>query len=195
MDTLILNPSKRYTYADYIGWLDNKRRELYNGFINLMSAPTRLHQEASGTIFGNLFIFLKNKRDCKVYSAPFDVRLPTKNGETKDGEIYTVVQPDIVVICDPKKLDKKGCIGAPDLVVEILSPSTSKNDLKYKYYIYEKAGVKEYWIAFPAEKVIQIFLLNSNNKYELKQIFVEDDKISPFLFPEISIDINEIFRD
>ena len=192
METLTLNLNKRYTYADYLTWFDDKRRELIDGFINFMAGPLRKHQEASGILFNKIFNLLKNKK-CKVYSAPFDVRLPI-NGETENGEIYNVVQPDIVVICDPNKLDDKGCIGAPDLIVEILSPSTSKKDLKDKYRLYEKSGVKEYWIAYPDLKNINAFILNKKNKYELTGMYVEGDKISPSMFPELKIDITEVFE-
>ncbi len=189
METLNLN--KRYTYADYLTWFDDKRRELIDGFINLMAGPPRKHQETSGNIFLKFGNHLINKK-CKVYSAPFDVRLP-KKGETNSSKIYNVVQPDIVVICDPEKLDDRGCIGPPDLIVEILSPSTSKRDLKDKFFLYEKSGVIEYWIAFPNEKSIHIFLLNSKNKYELKGMYIEDDKISPSMFPDLIINITDIF--
>lgn len=192
MDTVILDPNKRYSYADYLNWFDDKRRELFNGIVNLMSGTTRKHQAVSGNIFYKIYHYLE-KKECKIYSAPFDVRLP-KNGEKEDAEIYNVVQPDIVVVCDPEKLDDKGCIGAPDLIVEILSPGTGKKDLKDKFFLYEKSGVTEYWIAYPNEKTIHIFILNSKNKYELKGMYVEDDQISPSMFPDLVIDINDVFR-
>ena len=192
METLTLNLDKRYTYADYLNWFDDKRRELIDGFINLMAGQARKHQKASGVIFTRIFNFLENKK-CEIYSAPFDVRLP-KNGETEDGKIYNVVQPDIVVVCDLTKLDEKGCIGAPDLIVEILSPGTSKKDLKDKFFLYEKSCVTEYWIAYPNEKCINQFILNTKNKYELKGMFVEDDTISPSMFPDLIIDINDVFK-
>jgi len=193
MKTLILDPNKRYTFADYLTWADDKRRELFNGLVQLMTpAPIRHHQEVAINISTELHVFLK-KQKCKVYSAPFDVRLQ-KNGETKNDSIYTVVQPDIVVVCDMNKLDDKGCIGAPDFIVEIISPSTSKIDLKDKYFIYEEAGVKEYWIAFPNEKSIHKFVLNNKNKYQLIGMFVEGDKISPSIFPNLELDITEIFE-
>lgn len=193
MDTLNLNLNKRYTFADYLTWFDDKRRELIDGFIQLMTpAPLRNHQEVSMTISNKLYNYLINKK-CKVYSAPFDVRLP-KNGETDNDKIYNVVQPDIVVVCDIEKLDERGCLGAPDLIVEILSKASSKRDLKDKFFLYESSGVKEYWIAYPNEKSINKFVLNSKNKYELKGMFVEGDKISPSMFKDLKIDITEIFE-
>ena len=127
---LSLDLSKRYTYADYLTWLDDKRRELFDGFIKMMSpAPRRIHAEIGFNISWHLGAILKkNRGKCKVFVAPFDVRLP-KNGETTDDKIYTVVQPDICVVCDMSKLDKRGCCGAPDLIVEVLSPSTLKRDV------------------------------------------------------------------
>ncbi len=193
MDTLNLNLNKRYTFADYLTWFDDKRRELIDGFIQLMTpAPLRNHQEVSTEILFNFRKHLKKKK-CKVYAAPFDVRLP-KNGETENDKIYNVVQPDIVVVCDLQKLDERGCLGAPDLIVEILSKGSSKRDLKDKFFLYESSGVKEYWIAYPNEKSINKFVLNSKNKYELKGMFVEGDKISPSMFKDLHIDITEIFE-
>lgn len=188
-----LDLNKRYTFADYLGWFDDKRRELIDGFVSMMTpAPLRYHQKISIKIASKIFIYLENNK-CEVYSAPFDVRLP-KNDETADDKIYNVVQPDIVVVCDPAKLDEKGCLGAPDFIVEIISESTSKKDLKDKYFLYEESGVKEYWIAFPHEKSIHKFVLNLKNKYELKGMFVEGDKISPSTFPDLVMDLDDIFK-
>jgi len=190
---LTLDPTKCYSYADYITWLDDIRREIIDGIVSMLSAPNRLHQEISGKIFVSLFKYIQ-KNNCKVYSAPFDVRLP-KKGVKDEKKIYNVVQPDIVIICDETKLDDKGCIGAPDLVVEILSPDSSKKDLKDKFKLYENSGVKEYWVVFPNEKSVQIFNLNKQNKYILSGIFVEGDKITSNLFPDFSVENDYIFND
>ena len=98
-------------------------------------------------------------------------------------------------MCDLQKLDDKGCLGAPDLIVEILSKSTTKRDLKDKFFLYEESGVKEYWIAFPYEKSIHVFLLNSKNKYELKEMFVEGEELSPSMFPDLKIKIDDVFKE
>ena len=194
MDTLNVDLNKRYTYANYLTWLDDKRRELIDGFVSLMTpAPAMKHQNISGNIFYGIKHYLK-KNKCKVFHAPFDVRLP-HNAEKDDDKIYTVVQPDITVICDKQKLDKKGCIGAPDFIVEILSPATQKKDLKDKYKLYEKSGVKEYWIVYPNDKIIYQYVLNSENKYEQKDIYVEDDKITPHIFPDLTIELTDIFAE
>ena len=192
METLTLDINKRYSFADYLTWFDDKRRELYNGLVKIMSAPRRKHQKISVIILNNIFNYLKNKK-CEVYAAPFDVRLP-ENGDKDNKKIFTVVQPDIVVVCDPKKLDEKGCIGAPDLIVEILSPSTGNRDLKDKFLIYEKHGVKEYWVANPDLNNIQIFILDEAlKKYQFQGTFIEGDDVSPSMFPDLIIKIDEIF--
>jgi Uma2 family endonuclease len=152
-DGVYITQKQPYNYADYLSWMDNKRRELINGVVfDLLSAPTRWHADISEFINGKLWTYItKRKGKCKIYHAPFDVRFP-RNGKTADNDIYTVVQPDICVICDPKKLDDKGCIGALDLIVEVQSPSTAQRDLKEKFELYEGAGVREYWVVFPRDK-------------------------------------------
>ncbi len=192
--TLDLDESKRYSYADYLTWLDDKRRELINGFIHLLSAPMRMHAHVSmelSTLFSTLI--KKRKGKCCVYHAPFDVRLPLNN-ETDDKKIYNVVQPDICVVCDLSKLDEKGCIGAPDLIVEILSPSTLKYDWNYKFNLYEASGVKEYWIVDPKTKIINIFLLQANGKYDLGTVYECSSKVPVHIFKGVEIDLKELFE-
>ncbi len=193
MQTLELDLTKRYSYADYLNWFDDQRRELYNGFIRLMSpAPRRIHQTTSSQFFGHFWYFLKGKK-CQLFHAPFDVRLPQKNKE--NSEIYTVVQPDLCIICDPEKLDDKGCIGAPDLIIEIISKSSAKNDAIEKYKIYEDAGVLEYWIVYPETQLVHVFLLE-NQKFYLQKIYASDDKIEVAIFKgELIIDLNDIFEN
>ena len=194
---LVLDLNRRYTYADYLTWMDDKLRELFNGFVKIMSpAPSRKHQKTGGELFGNLRDVVKrnnkkNQKDNQIFYAPFDVRLP-KDGETADDKIYTVVQPDICVVCDPAKLDDRGCLGAPDLIVEIQSPATAKYDLNDKFFIYEEAGVKEYWIVFPLDKEIVVFLLQENGKYDKGTIY-QQGKVPVRIFDGEKIDINEIF--
>ena len=189
---LNLDLNKKYTYADYLTWLDDKRRELINGFIRMMTpAPKRIHQEISFNLTNILGNYLKNKK-CKVYYSPFDVRLvETDKGDKK---IENVVQPDIAVICDLSKLDDRGCLGAPDFIIEITSPSTGKRDAKEKYALYEKYGVREYWIVFPEEKLVYQYVLK-NRKYEQNGIFADDEKISPHIFPDLEIDLSYVFED
>ncbi|MBN2890731.1 MAG: Uma2 family endonuclease [Bacteroidales bacterium] len=190
MKELTLDLNKRYSFADYLTWLDDKRRELFDGFIKIMTpAPSSFHQEVSIEIASEFRNFLK-KRKCKVFHAPFDVRLPN-DGKTSDNEIYTVVQPDISIICDLSKIDKRGCMGAPDLIVEIVSLN-SKRDIEDKFQLYEKHGVKEYWIVYPHEKAISVFVLE-NKKFRLEGMFAESGKVKVNIFEDLFIDIEEIF--
>ena len=195
MDTLQLSLNKRYTYADYLTWLDEKRRELINGFIHLMSpAPATKHQKISIQLTTELNLFIRNSELCQVFSAPFDVRLPKSNNDKTDDKIYTVVQPDICVVCDPEKLDERGCLGAPDLIVEILSPSTSKKDITEKFTVYEQSGVKEYWIVNPNDENINVFVLDDNGKYQLSGMYAGDMKIKVSIFDDLEISLEDIFK-
>ena len=165
MSEIILDPAKQYTYAEYLTWTDNKRRELIDGIARIMSAPVILHAKISRNIFDGFWSFIKKRKGkCEVFYAPVDVRLP-KKGETADHKIFTVVQPDICVICDPSKIDDKGIIGAPDLVVEVQSPSTARLVMGTKFELYEEAGVKEYWVVYP-KAGLTVFLLQDNGKYD-----------------------------
>jgi Uma2 family endonuclease len=189
---LHLDLNKRYTYADYMTWLDDKARELLNGFIRVMSpAPKSIHQKIVANLvvdFG--YTIKKNKGRCQIFPAPFDVRLP-KNGETEDNRIYTVVQPDVCIVCDPGKIDERGCLGAPDMIVEILSFSSMDYDLKKKFKIYEEAGVKEYWVVFPNEGV-QVFILQPSGKYDEGTKY-EYGKIPVRTLGNQEIELSEIF--
>jgi len=195
METLHLDLKKRYTFADYLTWMDDKRRELIDGFINLMTpAPLRIHQE----IAANLYLEIGNQlsdNPCKAYFAPFDIRLPNNPNEILDEQVYTVVQPDISIICDLTKLDKKGCIGPPDLIIEIISPATAKHDIENKYRLYEKHGVKEYWIVYPESKSVNVFLLNSSGKYQMVGMYADDSEVKVNIFNNVTIDLKEVFKD
>ncbi|WP_139902181.1 Uma2 family endonuclease [Clostridium thermarum] len=181
----------KYTYKDYLNWPDAERWELIDGIPYDMSpAPTRKHQKISGELFAAIHNYLKGKT-CEVYSAPFDVRLIIDNEE--DEEITNVVQPDISVICDISKLDDRGCKGSPDLIIEIVAPSTLKKDLKEKFYLYEKARVKEYWIVYPDEKTIVLYRLNNTNKYGRPEVYSEEDTIKVGIFEALEINLNDIF--
>jgi Uma2 family endonuclease len=166
MPRIQLDLSKRYSYADYLTWADQVRRELVDGFVRIMSGPYTIHAQISGNMFGKIWSYMtKRKGQCKIYHAPIDVRLPN-NKELKDDKIFTVLQPDIVVVCDPSKIDEKGIIGAPDLVVEVQSPSTARYVMSKKFDIYEEAGVKEYWVVYP-EAGLTVFLLQDDGKFDI----------------------------
>lgn len=178
LSQLDLNGS--YSYADYLLWKFKERVEIIKGKIMEMSpAPTRFHQRISMKLTSRFLQFFDN-HECQLYAAPFDVRFPDENGKIK-----TVVQPDLCVICDQTKLDDKGCIGAPDLVVEILSPSNSKREMKDKYELYQEQGVKEYWLVYPDTQHIQIFVLQ-NGKYIGIQPVAEGDRVTSVVFPALS---------
>ena len=148
---------KRYTYANYCTWGDDERWELIDGVQYAMGTPSQAHQEALGALFNQLYNYMKGKH-CKVLAAPFDVRL---NFDTADD---TVVQPDILVVCDKSKLDGKSCNGAPDMVIEIISPSTAIHDKILKFRRYLQAGVREYWTVDPDDKTVLVYILK-NGEY------------------------------
>ncbi|GIZ15177.1 Uma2 family endonuclease [Capnocytophaga catalasegens] len=179
-----------YTYADYLLWRFQERVELFKGKIFKMSpAPNTKHQRISKNLNGELYPFFKGKT-CQLFAAPFDVRLPQKS--KKDEQIYTVVQPDLCVICDPNKLDEHGCIGAPDLIIEILSPGNSKKEMKNKYELYQEAGVREYWIVEPEYENVLIYVLK-NGKYTSLPPVVMDDIITSEVFSGLKINTKDIF--
>jgi len=186
------DPSLSYTYADYLKWNFEERLELIRGQIFKMSpAPAHIHQKIAANLTGIFYNELK-KKECQVYPAPFDVRLPVKN-KKKDKEINTVVQPDISIICDESKIDAKGCCGAPDLIIEILSPGNSRKEVKLKFELYEEAEVKEYWIIYPVEETVVVFLLNEKNKYNGAIFYVAGDKIQSEAVPGLIIKVQDIF--
>ncbi|MBU3661532.1 MAG: Uma2 family endonuclease [Flavobacteriales bacterium] len=190
-----LDFNKRYTYADYLTWAFDERVELIKGWIYKMSpAPKRKHQRISF----KLTLKLGNHLDscgCQVYEAPFDVRLKKNKGT--DSEIDTVVQPDISVFCDLSKLDDRGGIGAPDLIVEITSDSTMKKDYNEKFNTYEENGVREYWIVNPDSNSMELFKLE-NNKYTSVGIYNIIDganEVTSVVFPDLTVNLIDVFKD
>jgi Uma2 family endonuclease len=182
-----------YSYAEYLSWDDQERWELINGEVWDMSpAPSRLHQEISIRLSSLLYQHLK-KKDCAVYAAPFDVRLPEQEN-AEDHAITTVVQPDISVICDQRKLDERGCLGAPDLIIEILSPATAAKDLKVKRDLYEQHRVQEYWLFHPTDQTVMIYRAGQNNEYRKAEIFTKEDSITADVLAGLEIQLAEIFK-
>jgi Uma2 family endonuclease len=193
MNTISLDLGKRYSYADYLTWIDDKCRELIDGFVKMMSAPKLVHQSISGNLYISFSIYIrKNKGSCKVYHN-IDVRLPV-NGEKENGSIYNVVQPDISIICDKSKLDERGCLGAPDMVIEIQSRSTANYDVTKKLKLYERSGVKEYWVVYPKTKEVSVFLLQDNGKYGGKTVY-KNGKIPVSIFDGCFIELEDIFNN
>ena len=181
-------PEKKqhYTYADYCTWGDDERWELIDGVPYAMAAPSRTHQRIIGELHGQLWQFLKSK-PCEVYVAPFDVRL---NAAGDDDDVF---QPDISVICDEAKLDEKGCNGAPDMVIEILSPSSLKHDKFLKFNKYQRAGVREYWIVDPDSKTVQAHILE-NGRYFVTS-YSEVDTIPVNVLEGCKISLSDVFPE
>lgn len=182
---------KIYTYRDYASWPEEERCEIIDGVPYMQAAPSRIHQEILMELSRQIANYLAGK-PCKVYPAPFCVRLPDGD-EKSDKDIKTVVEPDISIVCDQSKLDEQGCIGAPDMIIEITSPSSARKDRLQKFYKYEKAGVREYWIVEPEEKLVSVFVLGANNKYGRPDIYTEGDEIKVSIFPDLIISLKGIF--
>lgn len=192
MEFANLDISKMYSYADYLNWDFQERVELLMGRIFKMSpAPTSRHQQLSMSISGQLWNHLRSGK-CQVFAAPFDVRLPRKSNDDKD--ILTVVQPDISVICNENKIDSRGCLGAPDIVVEILSPGNNAVELNNKFTIYEEAGVKEYWIVSPQDNTFQTNTL-TNGRFVSSPLLTSGKIVTSSVLPGFSIDLEELFRN
>ena len=151
--------NKRYTFADCLTWGEDERIEIINGEAVMMAPPSRIHQKISFEIGRQIGNYLEGKK-CEVYPAPFGVRLFEKDGDSPD-DVDTLVEPDISVICDKDKLDDHGCKGAPDMVIEVLSPSTLRHDRFIKLGLYQRAGVREYWIVEPETQTVQVYTLEN----------------------------------
>lgn len=193
MNSPIQHPERKYSYQDYLNWPSEERWELIDGVPFSMSpSPSKRHQQILGELATEFTSYLRDK-PCEAFVAPFDVRLLVEG--KSDDEIMNVVQPDISVICDPNKLDDKGCMGSPDLVIEILSPSTGKIDRWIKYKLYEQAGVKEYWIVEPTNSTLEVFTLNQNGYFELKEVFGKEDKVKVGIFDDLLIDLQVVFKE
>lgn len=180
----------RYTYEEYLTWSEDERWELLDGVAYNIAAPSRRHQEVSGELFYQIRSYLADKT-CRIYTAPFDVRL-SELGE-EDEQITHVVQPDISVICDESKLDEKGCLGSPDLIIEVISPTSISLDYVKKLALYEKYKVKEYWIVHPIDKTIMVFILGDDQQYGKPGIFTEESQLKSRVFADLKIDLKQVF--
>lgn len=189
-----LDPLGFYSYADYLKWQFEERVELFKGKLFPMAAPNRLHQRYSSRLSLSIGNYLQGK-SCELYVAPFDVRLPDRKRKPRfDGDIYTVVQPDLCVICDPSKLDDRGCLGAPDLIIEILSPGNTKKEMDNKFRLYEEAGVQEYWVVEPADKFVLIYVLRDGEYVGLRPA-TEEYPINTTVLLGLTIDLSAIFAE
>lgn len=178
-----------YSYADYLTWPEDERWEILDGVPSLQATPSRIHQEISMELARQISNYLQGK-PCRVYPAPFSVRLDSEKDE-KDSK--NVVEPDISIVCDANKLDEKGCKGAPDMIIEIVSPSSGRVDKVTKFNKYEASGVQEYWIVEPDQKLVSVFLLTTNGRYGRPETYTDEDTIKVSLFPDLLIDLKEVF--
>lgn len=184
-----------YSYADYLTWKFEEALELIKGKIIPMSAPNRRHQKISWQLTVAIGTHFKH-HDCQAFAAPFDVRLYDKRKSAKaNQDVLTVVQPDICIICDESKLDDKGCIGAPDLVIEILSPGNSSKEMRTKKELYEENGILEYLIFDPEHETVHQFGLLESGVYSSPVIYINEDTMTSIVFPDLYIDLMEIFKN
>lgn len=182
---------KKVSYADYLNWPKDEQIEIIDGnAYNMSPGPSTKHQQVSMNLSYFLMDFFRGK-NCQVFAAPFDVRLFSVG--KADDEVFHVVQPDLSVICDENKLDKKGCVGSPDLIIEIISPSSAKMDRMRKRNLYEKAEVKEYWIVDPQNELIELYHLNEKNMYGKPLFFSMEDTVESVCFKGLELSVKEIF--
>ena len=192
MPTLARNRQEIFSYKDYSNWADEGRWELIDGVAHNMSpAPSRLHQEILLKVVRPIADFLDDT-PCETYIAPFDVRL-SEDSEASDKETFTVVQPDIVVVCDGSKLDERGCKGAPDLVIEILSPATAAKDMKTKRDLYERHGIREYWLVHPTDKTVMVYSMGPANEYGKAIICAGEDSVESVIIEGLNIKMTALF--
>lgn len=186
-------PAKKaqYTFADVLAWADDERTELIDGEAVMMAPPSRIHQEIVSELIRQFGNYLEGKR-CKVYPAPFAVRLFEKDGDSPE-DVDTMVEPDISIVCDRDKLDKHGCKGAPDMVVEILSPSTQRHDRLVKLGLYQRAGVREYWIINPEDQTVQVMLLDGTGVLQLHEVYDRQGVAKVNVLDGCFIELSKVF--
>lgn len=188
-------PSEKehYTYADYLEWDCNERYELINGEAVMMAGSTGDHQLISSELMRQFTAFLYGKL-CWVLHAPFDVRLFEKDTDNAD-KVDTVVQPDLFVLCGKSKRDKRGVKGAPQLVIEILSPSTQVHDCFVKLNLYQQAGVPEYWIIDPESKTVNVLILGDNGIFQIPKVYKQTDTIKVSVLDGCVIELEPVFAE
>ncbi len=183
----------KYTYGDYLHWPEGERWEIIDGVAYDMSpAPTGRHQGVARELSRQISNYLLGK-PCTMFFSPYDVILPEAGEDAEDSE--TVVQPDIVVICDRSKRTPRGCVGAPDMVIEILSPSTAAKDQNVKKALYERVGVREFWLVSPDNNIVTVYLRNDNGKFNLPKTYDSEDQPPVYTLPELTIDLALVFAE
>ncbi|MEQ8225684.1 MAG: Uma2 family endonuclease [Candidatus Eremiobacterota bacterium] len=190
---LAVKEEETFTYEDYLTWPEDERWQIINGIAyNMSPAPDLDHQTISGELHRQFANYLLDKT-CRVFASPVDIIFPASGQDIK--KTKDVVQPDIIVVCDHKKLhERKRCIGAPDLAIEILSPSTAYIDMKEKRHLYEREAVREYWIVDPVHKTVQTYILDGN-QYKVPEVYSLEDKIKVSILPELEIDLALVFKE
>jgi Uma2 family endonuclease len=173
-----------YTFKDYLTWPDTPRYELIDGVPYMMAGASDIHQEVLGNLHAQLHSFLKGKQ-CRVFVSPYDVRLKD------NGFDDTVVQPDVFVVCDRNKITRTYLNGAPDLVIEIVSPSSGKLDRIIKFKRYQHAGIREYWVVDPADRSVHVYILNGGRYTSF--VYDDDEKIPAHVLPGCEIDLADVF--
>jgi len=181
---------RKYTYADYLTYPEDERWEIIDGVPHMQSAPSWEHQSISRELLRQFSNYLLGK-PCEVFASPFDVRL--SDSQTDDEDVTNVYQPDLAVVCDKGQLKGTGYFGIPDLVIEILSPSTARTDRLLKFNMYEKFRVKEYWIVEPDVKLVSVFILQDHNRYGRPELFTETGDVKVSIFPDLVIKLSLVF--
>lgn len=184
---------ERYTFADCLTWGEDERIEIVDGEAVMMAPPTTAHQLISGEMFRQLANYLEGKK-CRAIPAPFAVRLFEKDGDSPE-DVDTMVEPDISIVCDSSKLDKHGCKGAPDMVVEILSPSTQRHDRLVKLGLYQRAGVREYWIVNPEDQTVQVMLLDDGGVLQLHEVYDRQSVAKVNVLNGCFIELSKVFSE
>lgn len=189
-----LDINGNYTYADYLSWQFEQAVEIIKGKLFPMAAPNTKHQIISWRVASKIDKIFENNK-CLAFTAPFDVRLLDKKKSIKvNKDIFTVIQPDLCIICDKDKIDEKGCLGAPDLIIEILSPGNSLKEMKTKKELYEENQVREYWIIDPDHETVILYFLQQDGVYSLPKIILSDDLAASQIFPDLSVNLSKLFE-
>lgn len=186
--------SRKYAYADYLSWPEDERVEIIDGDPYLLAAPSRIHQKVLSELHRQIANFLVGK-EYEVYPAPFHVVLDLEENNSNEEDIQNVFEPDITIVCDTSKLDDAGCKGTPDMIVEVISPSTARHDKIVKFNKYEQAGVKEYWIIEPQEKIVSVFTLQENRRYGRPSLYTNEDRVQVTIFDELIIDLQMVLSE
>lgn len=191
---MALPQEKHYTYADLLSWDDDSTRyELYDGRLRALSAPTHIHQMILTDLVVQIGGYLRGK-PCKIYPAPLDVRLFEQEGNSPE-DVDTVVQPDLSIVCDnDRQVDRRGVHGAPDLVIEILSPSTKQYDCLIKFKLYQQAGVREYWIVDPDKQLALVYTL-VNGQYYVPEVYTAKDTVPVGVLEDCNVDLASVFPE